>query len=125
MGITDVKCAPDEPDAGSSGVGGQCTEEPRVSSPGVSTAPPAPSPGVSTAPPEPSPGVSTAPPAPSPGVSTAPPAQPSSSGRVLTDAVLQMQRDTIAAIHEVARQLGQILHVLAEISTSLKDLANK
>ncbi|XP_010778572.1 uncharacterized protein, partial [Notothenia coriiceps] len=99
-GDTDVKVAPDEPDAGSSGVGGQCTEEPPASSVGVSTAPPASSLGVSTAPP-----------ALSPGVSTAPPAQPSSSGRVLTDAVLQMQRDTIAAIHKVARELGQLRHV--------------
>ncbi|KAJ4940786.1 hypothetical protein JOQ06_027078 [Pogonophryne albipinna] len=116
-GDTDVKVAPDEPDAGSSGVGGQCTEEPPASSPGVSTAPPASSPGVSTAPPASSPGR----------LLRRAPASPRHllRSRVLTDAVLQMQRDTIAAIHEVARELGQLRHVLAEISTSLKDLANK
>nr|XP_033932438.1 classical arabinogalactan protein 9-like [Pseudochaenichthys georgianus] len=152
-GDTDVQGAPDEPDAAcSSGVREPSTEEPsteepRASSPGVSTvppasspgvsaappasspgvsaAPPASSPGVSTAPSASSPGVSTAPPASSPGVSTAPPAQPSSSGHVLTEAVLQMQRETISAIHKVARELGQLRNVLADISTSLKELANK
>ncbi|XP_056276748.1 GTP-binding protein REM 2 isoform X1 [Pseudoliparis swirei] len=90
-------------------------EEPRASSPAASTgtAPPA---STGTAPRASSPG---------PGVSTAPPAQPSSSGRVLTDAVLQNQRDTLAAVHEVARELGQIRHVLGEICTCLKDIANK
>lgn len=44
-----------------------------------------------------------------------------SGGRVLTDAVLQTQRDTITAIREVAKELREIKGVLSEISVSLKD----
>ncbi|XP_041843329.1 nuclear apoptosis-inducing factor 1-like [Melanotaenia boesemani] len=53
-------------------------------------------------------------------------------GRVLTDAVLQTQRDTIDAVKEIRDELHQIRHVisgmcavLSEISTSLKELVKK
>ena len=47
------------------------------------------------------------------------------SGRVLTDAVLQTQRDTISAINVIADELKGLRVVLCEISTSLKDLVKK
>uniref|UniRef100_A0A671X5W7 Uncharacterized protein n=1 Tax=Sparus aurata TaxID=8175 RepID=A0A671X5W7_SPAAU len=55
-----------------------------------------------------------------PSISTAPrPSQPS-SGHVLTDAVLQMQRDTITAIKEVAKELREIKNVLTDLNTAMK-----
>ena len=60
-------------------------------------------------------------PVPGPGVSSA----HGTSGRVLTDAVLQTQRDTITAIHTVSEELKQIRMVLGDISESLKQLVKK
>ncbi|XP_049913336.1 t-SNARE domain-containing protein 1-like [Epinephelus moara] len=54
------------------------------------------------------------------------------SGRVLTDTVLQTQRDTISAINEVRDELQQIrtvmsnmCDVMSEIASSIKDLVKK
>ena len=47
------------------------------------------------------------------------------SGCVLTDAVLQTQRETIAAINCVTDELKQIRMVLCDISLSLKELVKK
>ncbi|KAL7382900.1 hypothetical protein ABVT39_001226 [Epinephelus coioides] len=47
------------------------------------------------------------------------------SGRVLTDAVLQVQRDTITAINEVANELRDIKTVLTAVNDTLKQLVNK
>ena len=47
------------------------------------------------------------------------------SGRVLTDAVLQTQRDTIDAITVIADELKQIRVVLGDIASTLKDLVKK
>ncbi len=58
------------------------------------------------------------------GDSTAPRA-PSRSSHVLTDAVLQVQRDTISSINEVAKELRHIKTVLTEINPTLKQLVNK
>ena len=48
-----------------------------------------------------------------------------SSGRVLTDAVLQMQSDTINAVNEVARELQEIKNVLSNLNTTMKEFINK
>ncbi len=56
------------------------------------------------------------------------PARPHStggSGRVLTEAVLQTQRDTINAITVIADELKQIRVVLCDIASTLKDLVKK
>ncbi len=58
------------------------------------------------------------------GDSTAPRA-PSCSSRVLTDAVLQVQRDTITSINEVAKELWDIKSVLTDINATLRQLVNK
>lgn len=47
------------------------------------------------------------------------------SGRVLTEAVLQTQRDTINAITVIADELKQIRVVLGDIASTLKDLVKK
>lgn len=54
------------------------------------------------------------------------------SGRVLTDTVLQTQRDTISAINEVRDELQQIrtvmsnmCDVMSDIASSIKDLVKK
>lgn len=47
------------------------------------------------------------------------------SGRVLTDAVLQTQRDTINAITVIADELQQIRVVLGDTASTLKDLVKK
>ncbi|XDV45646.1 hypothetical protein PO909_013706 [Leuciscus waleckii] len=60
-----------------------------------------------------------------PSVSTARGSQPSSSGRVLSDAVLEMQREVINSIREVAKQLGEIKTVLTEINYTMREFLNK
>ena len=55
----------------------------------------------------------------SPGVSAAPLASQPSSARVLTDAVLQTQRDTINAINEVTKELQWDRHGLVSAGDSL------
>lgn len=60
-----------------------------------------------------------------PSVSTARGSQPSSSGRVLTDAVLEMQREVINSIREVAKELGEIKTVLTEINCTMREFLNK
>lgn len=47
------------------------------------------------------------------------------SGRVLTEAVLQTQRDTINAITVIADELKQIRVVLCDIASTLKDQVKK
>ncbi|XP_059367785.1 nuclear apoptosis-inducing factor 1-like isoform X2 [Carassius carassius] len=47
------------------------------------------------------------------------------SGRVLTEAVLQTQRDTINAVTVIADELKQIRVVLGDIASTLKDLVKK
>ncbi|GAA6073562.1 myb-related transcription factor, partner of profilin-like [Tachysurus ichikawai] len=54
-----------------------------------------------------------------PAQSSAPSA--SKSGRVLTDAVLQLQQETINAVNRVADELRQMREVMQEIAQSLKD----
>ena len=44
-----------------------------------------------------------------------------SSGCVLTDAVLQMQRNTITAINDVSRELREIKNVFSELNTTMKE----
>lgn len=57
-----------------------------------------------------------------PAQSSAPSASGTSkSGRVLTDAVLQLQRETINAVNGVADELRQMREVMQEIAQSLKD----
>lgn len=60
-----------------------------------------------------------------PSVSTARGSQPSSSGRVLTDAVLEMQREVINSVREVAKELGEIKTVLNEINCTMREFLNK
>ncbi|XP_059386113.1 nuclear apoptosis-inducing factor 1-like [Carassius carassius] len=60
-----------------------------------------------------------------PSVSTARGSQPSSSGRVLTDAVLEMQREIISSIREVAKELGEIKTALTEINCTMREFLNK
>lgn len=57
-----------------------------------------------------------------PNVSSAPRVPQPSSSCILTDAVLQMQRDKIDSINEVAKELKEIKHVLSDISFTLKDM---
>ena len=47
------------------------------------------------------------------------------SGRVLTDAVLPMQRDTITAINGVTKELWDIKNVLYELNATMKEFINK
>ncbi|XP_026113218.1 nuclear apoptosis-inducing factor 1-like [Carassius auratus] len=58
-------------------------------------------------------------------VSTARGSQPSSSGRVLTDAVLEMQREVISSIREVAKELGEIKTALTEINCTMREFLIK
>ena len=58
-------------------------------------------------------------------VSTARGSQPSSSGRVLTDAVLEMQTEVINSNNEVAKELGEIKTVLTEINCTMREFLNK
>ena len=57
------------------------------------------------------------------------PAAPSttrqSTGRVLTDAVLQLQRETIDAVNNLTEEMRQIRNVITEIATILKDTVKK
>ncbi|CAJ1048201.1 uncharacterized protein LOC125296826, partial [Xyrichtys novacula] len=48
------------------------------------------------------------------------PRVPSCSSRVLADAVLQVQRDTITSINEVAKELQEIKCVLTDIAATLR-----
>ena len=48
-----------------------------------------------------------------------------SAGRVLTDAVLQLQRETIAAVNNLTEEMRQIRNVITEIATILKDTVKK
>ncbi|CAL8310488.1 unnamed protein product [Boreogadus saida] len=48
-----------------------------------------------------------------------------SAGRVLTDAVLQLQRETIAAVNNLTEEMRQIRNVITEIATTLKDTVKK
>ena len=50
--------------------------------------------------------------------------QPSSS-HVLTDAVLQMQRGTITALNQVARELREVKNVLSKLNATMKEFINK
>uniref|UniRef100_A0A3P9AM79 RRM domain-containing protein n=1 Tax=Esox lucius TaxID=8010 RepID=A0A3P9AM79_ESOLU len=63
------------------------------------------------------------------GVSTGPPASRASDGPVLTDVAAQLQtqlqRGTIDAIYEVAKELREMRSVLCDISCTLKELLNK
>ncbi|CAL8255567.1 unnamed protein product [Gadus morhua 'NCC'] len=60
-----------------------------------------------------------------------PPAAPTpstkrqSAGRVLTDAVLQLQRETIDAANNLSEEMRQIRNVITEIATILKDTVKK
>lgn len=56
---------------------------------------------------------------------TTEPHAPSRSSRVLTDAVLQVQRDTVSAVDHVATELREIKTILKDISETLKELVNK
>ncbi len=47
------------------------------------------------------------------------------SGRVLTDAVLQLQRETIQAINNLTDEMRRITNVLTEIATTLKEHVQK
>ena len=48
-----------------------------------------------------------------------------SAGRVLTDAVLQLQRETIDAVNNLTEEMRQIRNVITEIATILKDTVKK
>ena len=48
-----------------------------------------------------------------------------SAGRVLTDAVLQLQRETIDAANNLSEEMRQIRNVITEIATILKDTVKK
>ena len=48
-----------------------------------------------------------------------------SAGRVLTDAVLQLQRETIDAVNNLTEEMRQIRNVITKIATILKDTVKK
>ncbi|CAL8370075.1 unnamed protein product [Gadus morhua 'NCC'] len=48
-----------------------------------------------------------------------------SAGRVLTDEVLQLHRETIDAVNNLTEEMRQIRHVITEIATTLKDASKK
>ena len=48
-----------------------------------------------------------------------------SAGRVLTDAVLQLQRETIDAVNNLTEEMRQIQNVITAIATILKDTVKK
>ncbi|CAL8264821.1 unnamed protein product [Gadus morhua 'NCC'] len=54
-----------------------------------------------------------------------PSAKRQSAGRVLTDAVLQLQRETIAAVNNLTEEMRQIRNVITEIATTLKYTVEK
>ncbi|CAL8395509.1 unnamed protein product [Boreogadus saida] len=66
---------------------------------------------------------------PGPQVIRPPAATPStkrqSAGRVLTDAVLQLQRETIDGVNNLTEEMRQIRNVITEIATILKDTVKK
>ena len=67
------------------------------------------------------PGVSNAA-APAAAAASALRASTSGQGRVLTDAVLETQREMIQAVNNVCDELKQIKNVMSEINSSLKEL---
>ncbi|XP_062386939.1 t-SNARE domain-containing protein 1-like [Sardina pilchardus] len=65
---------------------------------------------------------------PSPSTASDPPAatpRPATSARVLTDAVLQVQREHVEAIREVARELREIKNELSELNANIKEFVQK
>ena len=54
-----------------------------------------------------------------------PSAKRQSAGRVLTDAVLQLQRETIDAVNNLTEEMRQIRNVITKIATILKDTVKK
>ncbi len=53
------------------------------------------------------------------------PRAPSRSSRVLTEEVLQLQRDTVGANREVTKELQEIRTVLSQLNDTLLKLVNK
>lgn len=47
------------------------------------------------------------------------------SSRVLTDAVIQLQRDHVEAIREVARELKEIKHELSSLNANIEEYMKK